>query len=57
MGQFSDEFNKPGRTFYPDDDPYWEGADIWYGVTEDVEVRILVVSPSDLRHADIRSVV
>ncbi|PWW77574.1 Glycoside Hydrolase Family 16 protein [Tuber magnatum] len=20
---FSDEFNKPGRTFYPQDDPYW----------------------------------
>ncbi|KAI9718197.1 MAG: hypothetical protein M1812_004187 [Candelaria pacifica] len=34
---FSDEFNTPGRTFYPGDDPYWQGVDIWYGVTQDME--------------------
>ncbi|KAG9238852.1 beta-glucan synthesis-associated protein-domain-containing protein [Amylocarpus encephaloides] len=34
---FSDEFNTPGRTFYPEDDPYWTGADIWYGATQDFE--------------------
>ena len=27
---FSDEFNKDGRTFYPGDDPYWEGVDLHY---------------------------
>ena len=34
---FSDEFNDPGRTFYDGDDPYWQGMDIWYGVTQDLE--------------------
>ena len=34
---FSDEFNKPGRTFYPDDDPYFTAVDLWYGVTQDLE--------------------
>lgn len=34
---FSDEFNTPGRTFYDDDDPYWQAADIWYGATQDLE--------------------
>lgn len=34
---FSDEFNTPGRTFYEDDDPYWQAVDIWYGVTQDME--------------------
>ena len=29
---FSDEFNTPGRTFYPGDDPYWEAADLHYWV-------------------------
>lgn len=36
--QFSDEFNTPGRTFYPGDDPYWTAMDLWYGVTRDMEV-------------------
>jgi len=36
---FSDEFNEDGRTFYPDDDPYFVGMDFWYGVTQDMEVR------------------
>ena len=27
---FSDEFNIPGRTFYPGDDPYWEAVDLYY---------------------------
>lgn len=34
---FSDEFNTPGRTFYPGDDPYWEAVDFWYGATADQE--------------------
>jgi len=34
---FSDEFNTPGRTFYPGDDPYWEAVDLWYGATNDLE--------------------
>jgi beta-glucanase (GH16 family) len=34
---FSDEFNTPGRTFYDEDDPYWQAMDIWYGVTRDLE--------------------
>lgn len=38
---FSDEFNTPGRTFYPGDDPYWLGMDFWYGVTMDLEVSRL----------------
>lgn len=27
---FSDEFNQDGRSFYPGDDPYWEGVDLHY---------------------------
>ncbi|ESK95791.1 glycoside hydrolase family 16 protein [Moniliophthora roreri MCA 2997] len=34
---FSDEFNKPGRSFYPGDDPYWEAADLHYWPTGDFE--------------------
>ncbi|KAF9256746.1 SKN1-domain-containing protein [Marasmius fiardii PR-910] len=34
---YSDEFNEPGRTFYPGDDPYLEAMDFWYGVTQDME--------------------
>jgi len=34
---FSDEFSKPGRTFYDGDDPYWQAVDIWYGATQDLE--------------------
>lgn len=34
---FSDEFNKPGRTFYDGDDAYFQGVDIWYGATQDLE--------------------
>ncbi|KAM3589606.1 beta-glucan synthesis-associated protein [Umbelopsis sp. WA50703] len=42
---FSDEFNKPGRTFYPGDDPFWqvlkihsvEAVDLHYWVTGDLE--------------------
>ena len=32
---FSDEFNKPGRTFGPGDDSYWEAANL--GTTNDKE--------------------
>ncbi|PWN35093.1 concanavalin A-like lectin/glucanase [Meira miltonrushii] len=34
---FSDEFNTPGRTFWPNDDPFWEAQNIWYGATGDYE--------------------
>ena len=34
---FSDEFEKPGRTFWPGDDPFWEAVDIWYGGTGNLE--------------------
>jgi len=34
---FSDEFTKPGRTFFPGDDPFWTAPDIWYGATQDLE--------------------
>ena len=37
--QFSDEFNTDGRTFYPNDDPFFTGVDLWYGVTRDLEVH------------------
>ena len=26
---FSDEFETPGRSFYPGDDPFWEAVDLW----------------------------
>lgn len=35
---FSDEFDDDGRTFYDGDDPFFQGVDIWYGVTQDLEV-------------------
>lgn len=31
---FSDEFNAEGRTFFPGDDPFWEGMDIHYWGTK-----------------------
>ncbi|KZT44415.1 glycoside hydrolase family 16 protein [Sistotremastrum suecicum HHB10207 ss-3] len=34
---FSDEFETPGRTFYPGDDPYWEAVDLYYWPTVDLE--------------------
>lgn len=34
---FSDEFNTPGRSFYPGDDPYWEGEDLHYWPTNNLE--------------------
>jgi len=37
MLQFSDEFETDGRTFYDGDDAYFQGVDLWYGVTEDLE--------------------
>lgn len=29
----------PGRTFYDDDDPFFQAVDLWYGVTMDKEVH------------------
>lgn len=34
---FSDEFNAEGRTFYTDDDQFFEAVNIWYGATQDLE--------------------
>ncbi|KAF8843079.1 glycoside hydrolase family 16 protein [Paxillus ammoniavirescens] len=34
---FSDEFNVPGRTFWPGDDPYWEAANLHYWETNNLE--------------------
>lgn len=34
---FSDEFNEPGRTFWPGEDPFFEALDLWYGGTQDYE--------------------
>jgi len=34
---FSDEFNRPGRTFYPGDDPFWQAEDLHYWQTENYE--------------------
>jgi len=34
---FSDEFNTDGRTFYPGDDPFWEGQDLNYWQTVNYE--------------------
>lgn len=39
--QFSDEFNTPGRTFYDEDDPFFQAVDLWYGVTMDKEVCLV----------------
>lgn len=35
--KFSDEFNTEGRTFFPGDDPFWEGVDLHYHGTNDWE--------------------
>ncbi len=34
---FSDEFNTPGRTFWPGEDPFWQGFNGWYSGTNDYE--------------------
>ncbi|PPQ99336.1 hypothetical protein CVT24_009150 [Panaeolus cyanescens] len=34
---FSDEFDRDGRSFYPGDDPFWEGVDLHYWGTVDEE--------------------
>lgn len=45
---FSDEFNEDGRTFYDNDDPFYQGVDIWYGVTMDLEVCEATSSEQEL---------
>jgi beta-glucan synthesis-associated protein KRE6 len=35
--RFNNEFNKDNRTFYPGDNTFWTGANIWYGATQDME--------------------
>ncbi|KAJ6604495.1 beta-glucan synthesis-associated protein [Mycena vulgaris] len=34
---FSDEFETDGRSFYPGDDPFWEGVDLHYWATNNLE--------------------
>ncbi|KAK9375129.1 beta-glucan synthesis-associated protein-domain-containing protein [Lipomyces chichibuensis] len=34
---FSDEFNKDGRTFYNQEDQFWQAVDIHYAATNDLE--------------------
>lgn len=34
---FSDEFNTPGRSFWPGDDPYWEAVNLHYWQTGNLE--------------------
>lgn len=34
---FSDEFNTDGRSFYPNDDPFWEAVDLHYWATNNYE--------------------
>jgi beta-glucanase (GH16 family) len=34
---FSDEFNVEGRSFYPGDDPFWEGVNLHYWQTNNLE--------------------
>jgi len=34
---FSDEFNTDGRSFYSDEDPYWQAMDFHYWSTGDLE--------------------
>lgn len=34
---FSDEFNTPGRSFYPGEDPFWEAVDLHYWATGNYE--------------------
>lgn len=45
LSQFSDEFNSDGRTFYDGDDPFFQAVDLWYGVTQDLEVRCSFAVP------------
>jgi beta-glucanase (GH16 family) len=55
---FSDEFNEDGRTFYPNDDPYFQGMDFWYGVTQDMEVSFATYRElCERQSADVRIVV
>ncbi|TFY50220.1 hypothetical protein EVJ58_g11138, partial [Rhodofomes roseus] len=45
---FSDEFNTPGRTFWPGDDPYWEAVNLHYWETNNLEWY----HPNAIRTAD-----
>lgn len=51
---FSDEFNTPNRTFYPGDDPYFTGADLWYGATEDMEYYSPLALSTSSGHLNIK---
>lgn len=39
---FSDEFEQEGRSFYPGDDPYWEGHDLHYWGTNNLEWYVAI---------------
>jgi hypothetical protein len=43
---FSDEFEADGRTFYPGDDPFWEGVDLHYWGT----VRCFAILRASVLH-------
>lgn len=36
----------PGRTFFDEDDPFFQAVDLWYGVTMDKEVRNFQIKPA-----------
>jgi hypothetical protein len=36
----------PGRTFFDEDDPFFQAVDLWYGVTMDKEVRSFQINPA-----------
>jgi hypothetical protein len=46
---FSDEFNTPGRTFWPGDDPYWEAVNLHYWVTyfDIAHAKVLMAVPAN----------
>ncbi|KAH9937045.1 beta-glucan synthesis-associated protein-domain-containing protein [Fomitopsis serialis] len=44
---FSDEFNTPGRSFWPGDDPYWEAVNLHYWQTGNWMARSHAVTTKD----------
>lgn len=36
----------PGRTFFDEDDPFFQAVDLWYGVTMDKEVSNFEIKPA-----------
>lgn len=42
---FSDEFNTPGRSFYPGDDPFWEAVNLHYWRTYSLISPLFLIWP------------